>query len=305
MGQYLRASSLAITLIGIFDCLIMIIDMALHTTMYILLVILAPVIHSTAETRELVLKESGELCQKSNECSSGRCVPDFSQVKPIKLGFHGVIHHLIIRKCAVCTISSQCQKNQYCSKFKCHNNYKQTTTTTTTTAKPTPDEPSLATLLQLLTKLTQNQQKRHKQLVEKQEQLHQLLNQFGARNAIVNVGNDVKVQNVDNDVEFQNVDSEIDVQCGGNATCEVNYGINSNDTKKIEETISTLESSLGKKIEDIEDSVKDSLEFSLGKKIEDIEDSVKDSLESSLGKTIEEINSTIEETLEGTVSDTK
>merc|ERR1712008_417229 len=216
MGQYLRASSLAITLIGIFDCLIMIIDMALHTTMYILRVILAPVIHSTAETRELVLKKSGELCQKSNECSSGRCVPDFSQVKPIKLGFHGVIHHLIIRKCAVCTISSQCQKNQYCSKFKCHNNYKQTTTTTT--AKPTPDEPSLATLLQLLTKLTQNQQKHHKQLVEKQEQLHLLLNQFGARNAIVNV---------DNDVEFQNVDSEIDVQCGGNATCEVNYGINS------------------------------------------------------------------------------
>merc|ERR1719464_1184789 len=144
-------------------------DMALHTTMYILLVILAPVIHSTrlhstAETNELVLKESEELCQKSNECSSGRCVPDFSKIKPIKLGFHGVIHHLIVRKCAVCTMNSQCQKDQHCSKFKCRNNYKPTTTTTT--AEPTPDEPSLATLLQLLTTVTQNQQKHHKQLIQ-------------------------------------------------------------------------------------------------------------------------------------------
>ena len=205
--------------------------MALHTTMYILLVILAPVIHSTAatrelapvihstaETRELVLKESGELCQKSNECSSGRCVPDFSKVKPITLGFHGVVHHLIIRKCAVCTISSQCQKNQYCKKFKCHNNYKPTTTTTTT-AKPTPDEPSLATLLQLslqlLEKLTQNQQKHHKQLKEKQDQLHGKLHelltgQSGVQNAILNVGNKI---------DYQNLNSKIGNQCKDDATC--------------------------------------------------------------------------------------
>jgi hypothetical protein len=200
-----------------------IIDMALHTTMYILLVILAPVIHSTAETRELVLKESGELCQKSDECSSGRCVPDFSKVKPIKLGFHGVIHHLIIRKCAVCTISSQCQKNQRCSKFKCHNNYKPTITTTT--PEPTPDEPSLATLLQLLTVLTQNQQKHHKQLI-------QLLTAADIVNdprgvvvapAVVNVNSTVAVQNVNSTVGIQNINSTVGGQnvCEGNATCTI------------------------------------------------------------------------------------
>merc|ERR1711971_849057 len=107
---------------------------------------------------------------------------DFSKVKQIGLGYHGVNHYRIK--------SSQCQKNQFCDKSKCHY-YHKPTPPTTTTAKPTPDEPSLATLLQLglqlLTKLEQNQQKHHKQLIEKQEQLHQLLRgelqlQFGAQN---------------------------------------------------------------------------------------------------------------------------
>ena len=218
--------------------------MALHTTMYILLVILAPVIHSTAETRELVLKESGELCQKSDECSSGRCVPDFSKVKPIKLGFHGVIHHLIIRKCAVCTISSQCQKNQYCSKFKCHNNHKPTTTT----AEPTPDEPSLATLLQLLTTVTLNQQKHSKQLIE-----ILLALEFGpdigtdTNSRVVNVGSTIGTQvsgganqdsnggggevsnggavvNIGTEIGTQNIGSTIGAQqsCTEDATCTVN-----------------------------------------------------------------------------------
>ena len=111
--------------------------MAFHKTMYILVVILVPIIYSTAETTEMVLKESGEHCQKSNECSSGRCVPDFTHVMPINLDFEGIIHHQIIRKCAVCTMNSQCQKNQYCSKFKCHNHSKPTTTEPTTTAEPT------------------------------------------------------------------------------------------------------------------------------------------------------------------------
>ena len=174
--------------------------MALHTTMYILLVILAPVIHSTAETIELVLKESEEHCQKSDECSSGRCVPDFTQVMPINLDFEGVIHHQIVHKCAICTINSHCQKNQYCSKFKCHNNSKPTTTT----AEPTPEEPSLATLQQLLTKLTQNQQKNHEQLIEKHEQLHHLLTLPFCPDIVD-----------DSDAQIVNVGSNIGTQVGG------------------------------------------------------------------------------------------
>ena len=228
--------------------------MAFHKTMYILVVILVPIIYSTAETTEMVLKESGEHCQKSNECSSGRCVPDFTHVMPINLDFEGIIHHQIIRKCAVCTMNSQCQKNQYCSKFKCHNHSKPTTTEPTTTAEPTttpestPKEP---TLQQLLTKLTQHQQKHHEHLIEKHEKLHHLLtlpicpdiNTANSAGQFINDGAQIGIQvaaGADN--EFTNLSSQIGTQIGLGGGDEVNK-VETNPLEKPEDEKSEKKSS--------------------------------------------------------------